>query len=292
MSDDSSAGEATTRRALLQAATAQLADAGVDHPRRNAEWLLADVLGGSRAALYAYPARAVAPACRRRFRQMVARRRRHEPLQYILGYEDFRGLRLQVTPAVLIPRPETEEVVGEVLHRLRGRERPRVLDVGTGSGCIALAIKHERPDANVQACDVSVDALAVAQHNATRHDLAVRFFQADMQDAALPEQVTGALDLLVSNPPYIPDVESDAVSADVRDHEPARALFTGDDPLRFYRALARHAPALLSEGGDLVVETHAHHAESVADLLRAAGGAAVTVSTDLAGRPRIACARF
>ena len=270
---------------------ARLEAAGIQHPRQNAEWLLAEVLGCGRAELYAYFSRSVDSDDRRRFDQMVARRVRHEPLQYILGYEEFFGLRLRVTPSVLIPRPETEEVVEVALQRLEGIDAPHVLDIGTGSGCIALAVQHERPDATVYACDVSTDALAVAMSNADALDQPVQFFEADVLRDALAQHVPAPLDLVISNPPYIPDEERPSLPTDVRDHEPGIALFTGDDPLRYYRVIARQACALLTDGGCLVLETHAHYADDVRMLLREAGFSAVRVKTDLSGRARVALAR-
>jgi len=280
-----------TRRSVLSDAVDRLEAAGVEHPRRNAEWLLADVLDCGRAALYAYSARTVAPDRLQQFEQMVARRARREPLQYILGYEEFYGLRVKVTPDVLIPRPETEEVVDEALRCLRDVEKPRVLDVGTGSGCIALALQHERPDATVYACDVSPEALAVARSNAEAHGLSVQYFQADVLSDELADHVVAPLDLVISNPPYIPDREGASLPIDVREHEPNVALFAGDDPLRFYRVLARQAQTLLADGRWLVLETHAHYADEVVGLLQQAGYAEVRVKKDLAGRARIAMAR-
>lgn len=280
-----------TRRTVLAEATVHLEQAGIEHPRRNAEWLLADVLACSRADLYAYPARPVAGDRLRQFEQMVARRVRHEPLQYIVGYEEFYGMRLCVTPSVLIPRPETEEVVEAALRCLEDVSAPRVLDIGTGSGCIALAIQHERPDATVYACDVSTDALAVAEKNAEDLRLDVAFFQADVLHERLVDHVAEPLDLVISNPPYIPDSEAASLAIDVREHEPRLALFAGDDPLRFYRAIADQAPSLLAEGGWLVLETHAQYAGAVGTVLEEAGWVDVRVRPDLAGRARIALAR-
>jgi release factor glutamine methyltransferase len=280
-----------TQHAVLQAAIGELADAGIAHPRRNAEWLLAAVLDCNRATLYAYPERHVAVEDRARLEQMVVRRTRHEPLQYIVGHEDFYGLRLQVTPDVLIPRPETEEVVERALRCIASHTAPRVLDVGTGSGCIALAIQHERPDAIVQACDVSSEALAVARRNAQMHDLAVNFVQADVLSDAFIEQVAVPFHLVVSNPPYIPDSEAPRLPADVQDYEPARALFTGADPLRFYRAIVRHAPALLDTDGWLTLETHAEYAGAVRALFDAPAWHSMDVHQDMSGRPRVVLAQ-
>lgn len=281
----------TTQHAVLQAAIRALEAAGIEHPRRNAEWLLAAVLDCGRAALYAYPERPVSRRHRARFQEMVARRTRHEPLQYIIGHEDFYGLRLEVTPDVLIPRPETEELVERVLQRIEDRSAPRVLDVGTGSGCVALAIQHERPDAEVVACDISTAALGVARRNARTHGLHVDFRRADMLSDAFADDVSGPFDVVVSNPPYIPNAEAPALPTDVREHEPARALFTGDDALRFYRALIRHAPALLAEGGWLALELHTDYAEAVGTLFDSSMWRAVDIRDDLSGRPRMALAK-
>src|SRR5690606_1734301 len=224
---------------------------------------------------------------------LLARRLRGEPLQYVLGHADFFGLRLRVTPAVLIPRPETEEVAEEALRRLDGRETPWVLDVGTGSGALALALKHRRPDAEVFACDVSEAALAVAADNAKRLGLAVTFIESDVLDAAFTRAAPPAFDLVVSNPPYVPEAERDDLAAEVRDHEPDEALFVpSEDPLLFYRALAARAPDLLKPGGWLVVAPHAEHGEAVRDCFGGVGLEGATLRRDLAGRPRIVSAHL
>ena len=280
-----------TQGGLLRAATQRLAAAGVDVPRRHATWLLAEALEVRPALLPAYPQRAVEAEQTRTFEAMVARRLRGEPLQQILGHAAFFGLRLRVTPDVLIPRPETEQVVEEALRRLRAVEAPRLLDAGTGSGCMALALKHERPHAEVHACDVSTAALAVAHANAEALRLRVRFFEADLLDPDIAEALPVGLDLLISNPPYIPDAEAADLPPEVRGYEPTVALFSGADPLRFYRVLAGLAPRLLAPGGHLVLEAHADYATEVGAVLEAAGLAAVDVERDLAGRPRIVAGR-
>lgn len=290
--DDAPTSSPSTRRTLLDVATQQLRDAGREAPRRTATWLLMDVLDCSRTSLVVDPDAVVGPAAAERFERMVDRRVAGEPLQHVLGYDDFFGLRLSVSEDVLIPRPETEEVVEYALACLddrNGSSPPRVLDVGTGSGCIALAIAHERPDADVHACDVSRAALDVARGNAERLDLDVTFRRADvLADDVVDAVGVSDVDLLVSNPPYIPDDEVDDLPAVVREYDPAVALFAGDDPLRFYRALALLAPRLCSPGGHLVVETHADFADGVETVFRDAGLRDVTVRRDLAGRPRIA----
>ncbi|MDX1531616.1 MAG: peptide chain release factor N(5)-glutamine methyltransferase [Rhodothermales bacterium] len=222
---------------------------------------------------------------------MLRRRLRREPIQYVLGHADFYGLRLLVDPAVLIPRPETEEVVEALLRELEGQDGPWVLDVGTGSGAIALAVKHERPDAEVFACDVSADALDVAAANADRLGLEATFILADVLEPAFADGVPACFDVLVSNPPYVPDGERDAMEPEVRDHEPRLALFTGPDPLRFYRALTGHAERVLKPDGLLLVEAHADHAAAVRDLLGEARFRDVGLRKDLAGRDRIVWGR-
>ena len=283
---------AVTHRDLLDQATSRLAAAGIESPRRAAEWMLEETTGADRAALVARPDAPVDPAAEALFGRMVERRLAREPVQYILGHADFYGLRLAVAPSVLIPRPETEEVVEEALRRIRGHERPWVLDIGTGSGAIALAVKAERPDAEVFAVDVSAAALAVASGNAARLGLAVTFVRADALRPQFVADVPPTFDLLVSNPPYVPASERADLDPEVRDHEPALALFVDDaDPLRFYRALAGHAEALLRPGGWLVAETHADHGRAVRDVFAEAGLAGAEILPDLARRDRIALAQ-
>ncbi len=277
-----------TRRALLDAATARLDAAGVEGARRTAEWIVEEATGATRAAIYARPDVVVEPGEAALAERYVARRAAGEPVQYVLGHTDFYGLRLAVTPDVLIPRPETEEVVEEALRRVRAVEAPWVLDVGTGSGAVALAVKHERPDAEVFAVDVSPGALAVAAANAGRLGLAVTWVEADALRPAFAADVPPTFDLVVSNPPYVPEAERAGLQREVR-HEPETALFVPDaDPLVFYRALAGHAGRLLRPGGWLVAETHADLGRGVGRLFAEAGLGAVEVLPDLARRDRIA----
>ena len=288
-SDDSEVPTGPTRQDLLDRAATRLDDAGRDAPRRSAEWLLEEVLGEDRGQLYARARRPVATADAERFAAMVDRCVTGTPLQHVLGHTSFRGLRIEVSPAVMIPRPETEEVVSAALAAVEAVEAPRVLDVGTGSGCIALAIKHERPDAVVEAWDVSADALAVARENADRLDLDVVFVEQDL--FAADGHPAAPVDLLVSNPPYIPDAEADDLSSVVREHDPPEALFAGDDPLRFYRRLAARAPQFCVPGGTVVLETHAEYADGAAQAAREAGLTDVRVERDLSDRPRILLGR-
>ena len=283
-----------TRQALLDEAIRHLAAAGVEDARRNATWLLETAVG--RRRVLAQPQAAVGEAEAASFRAMVARRAAREPVQYVMGEADFYGLTLRVTPDVLIPRPETEEVAETALRRLPpvadadGRT-PWVLDVGTGSGALALALKHERPDAEVVAADVSRAALAVAQENAERLGLPVTFVCADALRPAFADGVPPLFDLVVSNPPYVLVAEEPDLQPEVRDHEPALALFVDEDPLVFYRALAGHARRLLRPGGHLVTETHADYGQATADLFAEAGLVETEILRDMSGRERIAVGR-
>lgn len=274
-----------TRSALLQETLRALEAAGIEDARRNTEWMLTKIAGCSRSALYAYPEEEVRSDVVSAMRDAVRRRAGNEPLQYILGEVSFYGLSLKVTPDVLIPRPETEQLVEWVLTSFPAALR--FLDAGTGSGCIALALKAARPGAFVAGCDVSTGALEVARENASSLGLDVPFFPADLLQEGFSVIVPGRLDILISNPPYVPRSEAASLSEEVRDHEPHLALFVEDDPLLFYRALAEHGRRLLVPGGSLCVEAHADHARSVAVLLTMAGYEEVTVRQDYAGLDRI-----
>ena len=276
---------------LLEDSLQRLVTAGIDDPRRNAEWLLCEALAMSRAGLYAASRERVEPEAAMRFSEMLSRRLQHEPLQYILGYAEFMGLRMTVTPDVLIPRPETEEVVEAALARLGARKMPVILDAGTGSGCIALAIKTARPDAEVYACDISGAALAVARRNAAAHGLAVTWIEADMLGEDLPDTIPAGFDLLISNPPYVPEEEIPTLPEEVRSWEPCAALIAPGDPLVFYRGLAQRGLRMLREDGWIVLEAHADYGESVRRILKEAGYAEVCLEKDMAGRDRIAMGR-
>lgn len=280
-----------SRRALIRWGRDRLAEEGRENPRRVAEWLLMDGLALSRADLVAHPETTVSDTDATRFRAMVRRCATGEPMQHVLGHDTFYGLDLTITPAVLVPRPETEEVVERLLERLADVDAPRVLDVGTGSGCIALAVKHERPNATVHAVDVSADALDVAQRNAERLDLTVHLAEVDVLSDRVAEHLPHDFDALVCNPPYIPNDEAGSLPETVREYDPPLALFAGDDPLRFYRALATLAPQVCRSGGLCLVEAHADYAADVGALFRDGSLTDVHVETDLSGRPRIVRAR-
>jgi release factor glutamine methyltransferase len=271
----------------LEAAVEAMAAAAVDDPRLDAELLLAEATGRSRAALVADPGAEVPPAAGRRFGEMVRRRLRREPVAYILGRKGFRRLELAVDPRVLVPRPETELLV-ELALELRPA---RVLDVGTGSGAIALAVADELPDAEVTATDTSSVALEVARANAERLGLSqrVRFLE-----GTLPAD--GAFDLVLANLPYVAERDWRSLQPEVTQFEPREALLAGPDGLAVYRALIPECALLLSRyanqrKGALAVEVGEGQAPAVAELMRKAGLAEVETRRDLAGIKRVVVGR-
>lgn len=200
--------------------------------------LLEDCLGVDRTALLTRGDRIIEPETEERFRKMVARISAGEPPQYVVGSARFMGMTLKVTPATLIPRPETAELVDIIVDRLRGQSDLRILDVGTGSGCIAIALSRALPFARVTALDISPEALEVARENARNLRADITFVQGDI----LSGDDFGRFDAIVSNPPYIAESERAAMESRVKDHEPAGALFVPDsDPLKFYKAVADYA---------------------------------------------------
>jgi release factor glutamine methyltransferase len=265
---------------VLKASTEFLAAKGVPSPRVDAEHLVARALGVSRLDLYLQHDRPLNEDELAAARELVRRRGAREPLAYVLGDWGFRRLVLTTDRRALVPRPETEIVVERCLVRLEGLEAPRVLDVGTGSGAIALAIADECPRAEVVGVDVSGDALGLARENAERTGLArVAFIDHDLREDLLG---TG-WDLIVSNPPYVLPAEIDTLEAEVRDWEP-RAALVGEG---LTESIVRDAPASLRAGGWLVLEVGDGTADAVAGLLDAAGFRDVTRTPDLAGRDRV-----
>jgi release factor glutamine methyltransferase len=261
---------------VLRGATEYLGGRGIETARVDAELLLARALGLSRIELYTQHDRPLTDTERTAARELVQRRGQREPLAYVLGDWDFRRLTLKTDRRALVPRPETEIVVERCLALLRGIDAPKVVDVGTGSGAIALALKQERPDAIVVATDISADALALARENATANELDVRFLQGD-----LLEGVDGPLDLVVSNPPYVGAEEMDALEPEVREWEPRGALVDEGQTLR----LARDAQSVLE--GWLVLEVHEERAQELGDALAKLGYRGVSIGLDLAGRERV-----
>jgi release factor glutamine methyltransferase len=262
-----------------------------DFARRDAELLLLHVLGIPRASLLANPERVLTGQELAGYRAAIARRLKCEPIQYITGEQEFFGLRLKVTPATLIPRPETEHLVEAVLDRLP-RDRPvRILDVGTGTGAIALALATHLPQAEITAVDLSPEALIVARENAVLHHLdhRVRLLRSDLLASLAPPEQVAAFDAIVSNPPYVAETDRDQLHPQVRDYEPGQALFAGASGLDIYRQLVPQARAALKSGGLLALEIGHGQKEPLSTLL--AGWSDVAFIADLQGLPRVAVAR-
>ena len=264
---------------VLRRSTDHLAARGSGRPRLEAERLLAHALGLERVELYMHLDRPLSVAELDDARALVRRRADGEPLQYVLGEWGFRRLTLRVDGRALIPRPETETLVERCLTLLDGDDAPRVLDVGAGSGAVALALADEHPGARVTAIDVSEDALSLARENAERTGIVVELLHHDLF-AGLPGD---GWDLVVSNPPYVRDDELASLASEVLDWEPALALFDRGHT----EALVREATQALRPGGALAIETHEDGASGVAALLDREGYVAVRTTKDLAGRDRV-----
>jgi release factor glutamine methyltransferase len=258
---------------------------GVESPRETAEALLVYFLGTDRAGLYSRT-EGLDTRTARLFGRALCQRCHGVPLQYLVGEQQFMDLVLGVAPGVFVPRPETEVLVERALETLDDRRGPVVIDVGTGTGAIALAVKRLRPDSRVVATDVSEDAVSVARANASRLSLEVEVLPGDLLDPA-PEDLRGSIDLIVSNPPYVTRAEYEDLPAEVK-AEPYESLVGGTD---VHRRLAREAPSWLRPGGWLVLEIGASQGDEVAGLLQE-GFEEVGVVPDLAGRDRVVRGRL
>jgi release factor glutamine methyltransferase len=299
---------------------AQLRAARIPSHTLAAELLLMHALERDRAWIYSHPEESLDPATAQKFLALIERRVAGEPVQYLTGKQEFWGLEFEVTPAVLIPRPETEHVIEVALARLgeRGikihmdtgapREPLRVADVGTGSGCLAVALAWELPHAEVFATDISAPALEIARRNATRHGVAdrIHFLQCDLLTGlentdpssvgarrAAPASAQGGsmFDLIVSNPPYIARNEAAQLQREVRDHEPHAALFGGPTGIEMYQRLIDQARGLLRDRGILVLELGHDSADHVRGIFDAQPAwTKVAITMDLAGIPRVLAA--
>jgi release factor glutamine methyltransferase len=279
-----------TIRALMEWTEQHFKQKAIESPRLEAQLLLAHALGCKKTELYTRWDEVVDEARRGEFRRLIERRLAGCPVQYLLGYREFFLLTLEVTPAVLIPRPETELLVTEALNHLRPRTAPRVLDVGTGSGCIAIAIARNIPSAQVTASDVSSEALEVAQRNAARHDLngRVRFIQGDLLAPLAGEQ----FDLIVSNPPYVSHPEFEKLAPQVRDFEPRLALDGGPDGFEVFNRLIPSARPHLAAGAALLLEIGPAQEDGVRRLLDEAGLAPGPTIRDDQRLPRVLSGRI
>jgi release factor glutamine methyltransferase len=250
---------------VLEWTKGYLAEKGIGNARLETEWMLCSALGMDRVGLYVNYDKPLAPAELDFFRQMVARRAKREPLQYILGSQEFMGLEFEVSPAVLVPRYDTETLVEEALRRSAGVKR--VLDVGVGSGCIAVSVAKALPDAEVFGVDISTLALKIAEKNAQRNGVNIRLFKGSMFEA-----VDGAsFDMIVSNPPYIPSSDIATLQSEVRDFEPREALDGGTDGLDFYKNIIPQAASHLNHRGCLLFEVGVNQAPQVLQLFKKEG---------------------
>ncbi len=264
----------------LARAERELAAAGVPSPDWDAELLLRHVLGWSRAEVVVRSGGLLPPDRAAAFEALVAQRARRHPLQHLTGVQAFWRDEFVVTPDVLVPRPETELAVEESVRVLAGLTAPVVVDVGTGSGCIALSIARERPDADVHAVDLSHAALTVARENAHRLQRRITFHEGDLLGPVAGLRI----DLVVSNPPYVEDAEWTQLQPEVRDHDPRTALVPPEGPLPLYRRLIAQAAALAVPR--LVLEVGTGQADAVMIACSKAGYGPVAVRNDLAGIPR------
>jgi release factor glutamine methyltransferase len=283
-------GAPGARQAARDAAE-RLRQAGVPEPVASAEVLLSELLGLGRGEI-AFHDEPLTDEQARRYEAWISRRLRREPVQRILGYAYFRNLRLDLNVDTLIPRPDTESVVDLALERidLRGGSC-RVLDIGTGSGAIAISIAQERPLCDVHATDVSEAALEIARQNAERNGATVHFHRADVASGL--ESLSGTIDFLVSNPPYVDEISAELrLAPEVREWDPPAALYSGADEYTFFRRIFAETPPLLADGADVVLEIGDGQAEAVLDLGRRAGFVPLETRLDLAGTPRAVLLRW
>ncbi|OWY22845.1 peptide chain release factor N(5)-glutamine methyltransferase [Sphingobacteriales bacterium UPWRP_1] len=261
--------------------------------RNIAVWVLEYLSGSSKLQIYTHPNNTLSPEQQQNLLVITQRLLQHEPVQYVLEQAPFFDMLLSVNPQVLIPRPETEELVQRAVQYLQQTEEqnPQITDVGTGSGCIAIAIKRLLPKSGVFAIDISEGALQVAELNARKYQTRVSFICADILNEESVAQLPGNLSLVISNPPYITLSEKQQMAKHVADFEPHLALFVPDDlPLLFYRAIARYAQRALNKGGALFFEVHEHYANEVKQLLQGMNFGQVTIYPDNSGRQRIVSA--
>ena len=289
----------TDVRTLLKEGIAQLREARVPSFTLAAELLLLHVLGRDRTWIYAHPEEEISSATAARYFELISRRAAGEPTQHLTGNQEFWGLEFEVTPDVLIPRPETEHVIEVALDRLALRELRagrkqtftgeglQIADVGTGSGCIAIALAKHLPGARIYATDISPAALAVAQRNAASHSFfdQIHFIECNLLETKMSSPLL--FDLIVSNPPYIGCREAETLMREVRDHEPEIALYGGDEGYELYADLITQSAAHLKPGGILVLELGHNSLPAVRPLLDAPTWKNIAVTNDLAGIPRV-----
>ena len=285
-------------RAALASGVVRLEASGVPSAALAAELLLMHVLGCDRTWLYAHPKHELSAEQFRAYGHVVEQRSKGIPTQYLTGRQEFWGLEFEVGPGVLIPRPETEHVIEVALERLGARrgEALRIADVGTGSGCIAIALAQELPRAEIIATDISAKTLEYARRNAARHGVSdrIQFFEANLLESRidLPAASRKRFDVVASNPPYVGRNDAASLPREVREHEPAEALFAGETGVEIYPALIEQACKYLSAGGMFVAEIGYNGADYVRSLLSVPPWSELVVTRDLAGIERVISARL
>jgi len=276
---------------LIQWSESYLTEKGIDSPRLNAEQMLSAALGCKRIDLYTRFDKPLVKEELDKYKSLFLRRVNREPLQYILGYTEFYGRRFAVRPGVLIPRPETEHIIEITINMVRSGEiaEPRILDIGTGSGCIAVSLASELPGSSITAIDISKDALAIAQENAEHNSVngKITFLEMDILTSSAAVPNAGSYHFVVTNPPYIPKGEWEELPAEIKEHEPRYALTDEADGLTYLKRISELAPSLLCENGWLLCEVGYTQSEDVRMLFTANGARKVNTWKDLSGIERI-----
>ncbi|MGH7492503.1 MAG: peptide chain release factor N(5)-glutamine methyltransferase [bacterium] len=273
---------------LIRALTAHFAQAGIPSPHADAEWMLASILKIKRSELYLDPQRVPSQKQRQLLEFFYRRRLHREPLQYILEHCEFYGRDFHVSPAVLIPRPETELLVEKVVALARNWPAPGIVDLGTDSGCIAVTLALELPNARLVATDISTAALEIARENAQRLHVAHRivFLESDVCAPMASPSHLPRFDFVVSNPPYVLSAERETLQAEVRDHEPETALYVEGDGLKFYRCIVDFSKVHLKPGGWVACEMASQRSTAIENLWRQSSFEDLEIIRDYAGLPR------
>jgi len=278
---------------IIQESEKWLAERGGPDSRLDTEYLLAEVLRLDRVGLYLAFDRPITESELVDFRALLKRRGKREPLQHVLGYTEFMGHRILTSSAALIPRPETEILVEQALVMLKNIAEPRVIDIGTGTGCIAIGIALENPKVKILALEISGHALELARENVAAHDLSEKIVLSQFDILKTLPRLQERVDLVVSNPPYINYSELSGMQKEVAEFEPHQALFDSDDGLVFYRRYAEILPRLLNPGGRFLFEFGGEHqAKAILNIFMTAGLTEIEITNDYAGHPRLIRGRY
>ncbi len=279
---------------VLKEATAFLESKRIENPRLNAERLMSHILGIERIDLYLRFEQLLNPKERDAYKKLLLRRAKHEPLQYILGETEFMSLNFKVTQDVLIPRPETELLVEQIVTALGQQKECRILDIGVGSGNIAVSLAKMLSDVRIVGVDTSLEVLALAGENGERHGVGNRmeFILANVRKEDFNKIVKGPFDLIVSNPPYVSSDDFSQLPREIREYEPREALCDGRDGLSFYPIIAQKGTVLLKSGGSLFFEIGRHQSQAVQSILKEVGYTGIRIFPDLNGIERVVQGNF